>query len=146
MRVHAEMYVPPEDLRLFEEIRKVVPCLPDVDLGIDKQGKKILVSCHHLCRAISAVFGIEYKDGHFSKVGWCHSWLTTKSGVIIDPCPWALIGGPIMVVASPWRTPWRRLYIEERLDGLDKPEFLEQVERVTAAIRETKDRISAGAQ
>lgn len=108
MTPYTSRYVPEEEILLFETISSVVKNMKDVDLGLDEQGNAILLSCHILARAISAVFGLECVDGYFS-VGYQHSWLKTKTGHVIDVYPVGIIGGPIFCVVA-GLSPHRKLY------------------------------------
>ncbi|MEY4744457.1 MAG: hypothetical protein RL272_402 [Candidatus Parcubacteria bacterium] len=129
--------IPPDDLALFRNIRRVVRRLPDVDLGIDGQGRRVPVSCHMLCRALAAHFPVPCRDGYFGEGAATHSWLATGAGSIIDPYPWAMVGGPVMVYAL-GMSPWRALYREADLSthfGRLGPAFDRQVAMVAEAVR-----------
>ena len=132
--------LPKEDLELFSKIERIIQEMPEVDLGVDKEGKKVLVSCHILARALANVFPIEYKHGYFVDRAHSHSWLVTKSGMIIDPCPWAMVGGPILMDTR-FTIPWSQLYREapspKPLLKLHNIDFLERVEKVTKVIKQT---------
>ncbi|MEY4744875.1 MAG: hypothetical protein RL272_820, partial [Candidatus Parcubacteria bacterium] len=108
-----------DDLALFRRIRRAVRRLPDIDLGRDGRGRPVPISCHMLCRALAAHFPVPCRDGYFGHGAATHSWLTTGAGLIIDPYPWAMVGGPVMVYAkglSPWRTLYREADLSEHLD------------------------------
>jgi len=128
--------LPKEDLELFSKIERIIQEMPEVDLGVDKEGKKVLVSCHILARALANVFPIEYKHGYFVDRAHSHSWLVTKSGMIIDPCPWAMVGGPILMDTR-FIIPWSQLYKEVLLKPPDDIDLLKRVEKVTKVIKQT---------
>ena len=116
MKPHMTDVVSQEDLFLFQKIEMVVHEMPEVDLGVDLRGEKVLVSCHMIARALAHLF----------------SWLEVKRGysLIIDPYPVALVGGPIMVHAGFITTPWRTLYIEAKLANLGGLAFRKHVKLV----------------
>jgi hypothetical protein len=136
MKPYAYWGIPKEDLELFNKIKRIVQKIPEVDLGVDEEGKKILVSCHILARALANVFPVKYKSGYFVNRAYSHSWLVTKSGIIIDPYPWAMVGGPILIDTR-FITPWSQLYQEINLSPPDDIDFLERVKKVTEIIRQT---------
>lgn len=94
MTPYAVRFIPPEELKIFKEIKRRVENLPDIDLSTDKE--EILVSCHMLARIVGDYFGLKIVDGYFCSF-YQHSWLLTQSGHIIDVYPVGIIGGPIMV-------------------------------------------------
>ena len=125
------------DLALFTQIRRLVRKMPDLDLGPDGNGRPVAVSCHMLCRALAAHFPVDCRDGYFGEGAATHSWLRTGAGLIIDPYPWAMVGGPVMVYAE-GLSPWRSLYRESDLSahfGRLKPAFDRHVAAVTDAVR-----------
>ena len=133
MKPHMTDVVSQEDLFLFQKIESVVREMPEVDLGVDLQGEKVLVSCHMIARALAHLFSeVEWKDGYFARRGQRHSWLEVKRSykLIIDPYPIALIGGPIMVYAGFITTPWCGLYIEAKLANLGGLAFRKYVRLV----------------
>ena len=135
MKSHASVVVPPEDLALFHKIEKIIQAMPEVDLGKDKEGKKIVVSCHMITRALARFFPVRYRDGYFGEFNQ-HSWLITKNGLIIDPYPVAVVGGPILIDTR-YMTPWRSLYHEGSFSRLSNPTFLRQVDKVFEVVRQT---------
>lgn len=137
MRPYVMRDVPRDDHALFTKVRRAVRRMPTVDLGKDGRGREIPVSCHMVCRALAATLGLELKDGYFGDGAATHSWLLTKGGLIIDPYPWAMVGGPVMVSLeglSPWRTLYREADLSRHFDGL-RPGFDRHVEAVTAALK-----------
>lgn len=141
MKPFSVSIAPREDLRLFNRIRRVVQRMPSPDLGTDENGKKILLSCHMLARALARFFPVGCQDGYFG--GYCdHSWLVTTSGLIIDVYPVAVVGGPILVVTG-YSTPWDRLYKKGRLpkSKLNNPRFIKSVDRVAEAVHQTMVRL-----
>lgn len=111
-----------EDYSIFTRIRTVVERMSDVPLPSGKP-----VSCHHLCRALADLFGIEYRDGHFGSAQ--HSWLLVGPH-IVDPYPVGVLGGPILLETR-FMLPWRGLYTEGTLWAVvDTPEFKRDLEIV----------------
>jgi len=111
--------IPPEDIVLFNKIKTAVSNLPDIDLGKDDKGKKIIPYCHILGRAIAKVFSLKYVDGYYYP-NFSHTWLLTENGNLIDIYPVATTGGPIMIVGSNrnhFYTPAYWLYKKKRLTG-----------------------------
>lgn len=95
------------EVELFRRMREAVERMPDVAWG------GVLLSCHHVCHALTAVFdGVTAVDGGFGKnVG--HSWLVlrdTRDGpVIADMYPVA--GAAPFLIHAYWLTPWAKLYL-----------------------------------
>ena len=118
MTSYARSQISNEEFRLFTEVRELVTKLPDIDLGVDHFDHKIELSCHMLARAVAEIFSLEFVDGYFTD-GYCHSWILTKKGNIIDVYPVAILGGPILMDASGF-SPARFLYkkINEELEGI----------------------------
>jgi|SRR3989344_4457684 len=111
MTPHVDQYVSEEDKEIFFRIRDLIHQLPDIDLGKDERGEKILLSCHMLTRALSKIFKIPYRDGLYAKC-YEHSWLQTKCGNIIDVYPVLALGGPVLVgVSNTILSPARTLYV-----------------------------------
>ncbi|MDD5098217.1 MAG: hypothetical protein PHD31_00620 [Candidatus Pacebacteria bacterium] len=76
---------------LFKTIKNVVEKI-EIDLGTE------LLSCHVLARAITKIIPtLKCEDGYYYP-NYCHSWLKTPSGHLIDVYPVASIGGPILIV------------------------------------------------
>ena len=92
-------YVQEEDLVIFKKIRNAVLKLPDINLGVDEEGDKILLSCHILARAVARVFLLKYVDGFFIP-NFCHSWVLSPNSHVIDVYPVGILGGPILMVAN----------------------------------------------
>ena len=65
MESHASVVTPLEDLALFHKIEKIVQAMPEVDLGKDEKGEKIIVSCHMITRTLARFFPVRYRDGYF---------------------------------------------------------------------------------
>jgi len=116
MTPYVTQFIEPYELAQFEEICRVVRELPDLELGFNKDGSRILLSCHILSRAVAMVFELKYVDGFF-KPHYQHSWVLNERGNLIDVYPVAMVGGPIMY---PHQTldhncPSHRLYEKDRL-------------------------------
>lgn len=121
-----------EDLAIFRKVREVMEALPEIDLGNELNGEKILVSCHILCRAFAVVFPqLKCVDGYFFRIGREHSWLETPNGCIIDVYPIAMLGGPILVLKEGFLSlPWGEIYIEAEPPRLRNGKFLGDTARV----------------
>lgn len=129
--------VPKEDRRLFRRVRQVVRKLPDVDLGRDRRGEPVLVSCHMVARALAANFPVACKDGYFGEGCATHSWLLTENDLVIDPYPWAMLGGPVLVHTggmSPWRPLYREADLSEHFARIGEA-FGRGVTRLTDEVR-----------
>jgi hypothetical protein len=127
-----------EEVAFFRRIERLMHEMPEIDLGIDRQGYEIVVSCHMVCRALAQLFPqLECQDGYFALKGVQHSWLILKEDFIIDPYPVAMVGGPIMVDCRYFTTPWQSLYTpcEERFSCLSDPDLQKHVERVIEVMR-----------
>lgn len=106
MTPDVKKYIPDKVFEKFQKIRKIVEEMPDVDLGHDKNGEKIIVSCHMVAKALAVISGFKVCDGYFGYPdSYRHSWLEASCKFVIDVYPWAIYGGPILVfkdVLSPW--------------------------------------------
>lgn len=140
MKPYMQSLIRTEDLRLFREIESLINDMPEVNLGVDATGKKVLVSSHMIAHALPNLFPrLKAQDGFFARRGQNHSWLTIRENryLIIDPYPIALLGGPIMVHGGFATTPWNSLYIEARLEELENDTFERHVRLVTQAMVRT---------
>lgn len=86
----------------------------------DKQ-ETIVLSCHILGRALAKVFSLQYRDGYFYP-NYCHTWLLTPTGHIIDPYPVAILGGPILIDGLNF-SPSHRLYIPKSSKYISRKSF-----------------------
>lgn len=132
-------YVSEEDINVFEKIKNIVLKLPDIDLGVNENGNKIVLSCHVLARAIAKVFSLKYADGFFVP-NFSHSWVLSPNSHLIDVYPVAVLGGPILMVeddsASPIRWHYKRTSARKISYGLfSKPSFRRSVRRVESCLR-----------
>jgi len=139
MTPHAAKYAPSEYLELLGRINFAVSRLPDLDLGQDRRGKPIVLSCHMLTRAIGKIFGLTVVDGYFNR-GFSHSWLLTKDQCwLFDVYPVGIIGGPFLVDASSVLSPGRIVYQRHgrmcKILPFSSPEFRRSVRRITKEIR-----------
>lgn len=96
METYTERIIKSEDLELFRQIEKIIKLTDLPDLGIDKHGRKIEVSCHMLAEAVARIFEVELVRGYYIK-GYEHSWVRTKNFNIIDPYPWGTVGSPLLI-------------------------------------------------
>lgn len=129
--------VPNDRLALFKRIRRTVRWLPEPDLGRDDRGRPVLLSCHMLCRALAAHFPVTCKDGCFGPGHATHSWLDVGDDLLVDPYPWATLGGPLLVYVggmSPQRFLYRETDLSDHFAGL-RPSFDRHVAQVTEAVR-----------
>lgn len=142
MTLYAEQYIPEEDIALFWQIRRSVENMGYLDLGVDEDGKPIILSCHMLARAVARVFSVSVRDGYF--VGnFEHSWVETSSGNIIDLYPIAAIGGPIMFDGM--ILPEMKIYIRSSTRRISRGRFgrnsfKRSVRRVASALEFLRDR------
>lgn len=97
MAPYATRYFLTTEIQLWENIRKAIDNLPEIDLGKDNKGDTILLSCHMLARAVSAVYGLEFRDGYFGSPGFSHSWIVTEKKNIIDVYPVGMLGGVLLI-------------------------------------------------
>jgi hypothetical protein len=136
MKPYAVYFVPPGDLALFHQIEKIVQELPDVDLGVNEKGQKVLISCHMVARALARFFpAVRCRDGYFGNTHK-HSWLVTRSSLVIDVYPIAVTGGPILVDIR-FISPWGSLYQEANLPGLKGVRFRKNLDKLVEAVRQT---------
>jgi hypothetical protein len=93
------------------------------------------ISCHNLCRALAKIHNVKVIDGYFTP-GFCHSWLQTDSGAIIDPYPPLLVGGPVMIPQrkKPYPTPWKNIYLPAKNIHLDLSKINAQSETIRQCI------------
>jgi len=139
MKPHVLSRLPVKDVELFEKVRRAVTDLPDVDLGEDRTGQKVFLSCHMLARAVGQVFGLKHVDGYFYP-NYEHTWVLTPSGNILDVYPVGILGGPFLVDAGmDCPSPARRLYKKKRiLRGMPRtPSFRRAINTIAVAIRKT---------
>ena len=149
----AATYFSEKELELFHQIELLVQEVELPDLGLMGGARPLganpdmryLVSCHMVTRAIAALYPqLAVKDGTFMR-GYGHSWLVDGRGHIIDPYPWAMVGGPIMLSTedmSPWnnKRQWSikhevyGVYEEDEPDeGFNREPFLTHAAMVTDA-------------
>lgn len=135
---YVERYISKDDLALFAQIRMAVEWMGDLELGLDEDGKPVILSCHILARAVAKVFPVRVRDGYFVR-SYDHSWVETSGGHPIDPYPVAVIGGPIMFegsAASPQRIIYTRSSAKKLSRGrFSKNSFRRAVRRVVNALR-----------
>jgi hypothetical protein len=94
---YAATRVPARDLEVFEDVRRKVRRLPDLDLGRDEKGEILELSCHMLARAIALIHPVlEIRDGYYT-FHFEHSWLVTPDFNIVDVYPVGIVGGPVLV-------------------------------------------------
>lgn len=127
-----------KEYELFLKIRAIVKEMPDIDLGKDQHGRKAEVSCHMITRALAKFFSVlQLKDGYVNDRMGKHSWLMLNHRLIIDPYPWAMVGGPIMILRAPL-TPWRHFYETEcTFPEFSEEPFLTRCAKVAEAVGET---------
>jgi len=134
-------YISEEDLTLFERVKRTVERMREPDLGLDEEGRKIILSCHMLARAAAKVFPVRVRDGYFA-VNYQHSWVETPGGHLVDLYPVAVVGGPIMFegsMASPQCRIYRRLSARKLSAGrFGKSSFRRSVRRVTRALKDAQ--------
>jgi hypothetical protein len=131
--------MPTKYLMLWRCLDNIIARLPDLDLGRDAKGEKIVLSCHMLARAIGRTLKLKVIDGEFGN-GFAHSWLVTNdSQLIIDPYPVGIFGGPLIVDATFANAPGRTLYTEKRKIckqlAFSSPEFRRSVQLIFTEIQ-----------
>lgn len=143
MKFFLEDFVSAQDKDLFGQIKDVAISLPDIYLGRDYHGKKIIISCHMMARAFGRVFCLKVVDGFFSGP-FCHSWLLTSNGkFIIDVYPVLMLGGPILVSNKDAWDLGARLYKPAHHSKIVKamafssPEFRRSVYRLEKAVEQS---------
>lgn len=112
---HVKKLIAPEVLLRFEDVKRAVEEIPEVELPSGR-----LLSCHMVCRVLSRKTGLEYRDGYF---GFCieHSWLV-YSRYIIDAYPVGALDVPILFETG-YMLPWKELYREKGLSVVGTEEF-----------------------
>jgi hypothetical protein len=139
MTPYLALKIPNEYLHLHDAINRVIARLPDLDLGRDEKGDKIVLSCHMLARAIGKVFRLKVVDGHFAG-RFAHSWLMTDDLMwIIDLYPVGIMPLPLIVDAGGAFTPGHILYKKRRkfckLLSFSSIEFRRSVKLLVREIR-----------
>lgn len=138
MTPEASKHIPNNIQQIFFSIKQIMERLPDIDLGRDRDRKdhNIVLSCHMVCEALARIFPkLEHKIGYFQIKGFEHSWLLHPvrqpyQRFIIDPYPWATLGGPLLLVVGAG-TPWSRSYNEADINiDMGSPQFLACVENI----------------
>lgn len=128
MTPHVCELLPQSDINLFNQIRRVIKSLPDIDLGRDGRGERIVLSCHILGRATAKVFELKYVDGYFYP-NYQHTWLVTSAQNIIDVYPVAMFGGPVLFNGEFDKnghhsySPTRCLYIPKSARSISNKQF-----------------------
>lgn len=146
MTPYVQRRISPDDLALFAQIKKSVEQMGDPELGLDEDGKPVVLSCHILARAVAKVFPVRVRDGYFAGY-YDHSWVETFGGHLIDLYPVAVIGGPIMFEGS-MASPQRRIYIRSSAKKLSRGRFCRSsfrraVRRTAKALRAKPNGASA---
>ena len=139
MTPYAMKHILEEDVLVFEKIKNVISKLPDIDLGVDEKGRKIILSCHILARAVAKVFSLRCVDGYFLP-NFCHSWVLSPNGHLIDVYPVAVLGGPILMIeddgASPIRWHYKKVSTRKISNGLfSRSSFRRSVRRVEFCLK-----------
>ena len=110
MKFYVEDHLSKKEISLFRKIKGAVENMDNPYLGVDRDGKEIILSCHILTRAVHNLFLLKFEDGFYAKL-YQHSWLRTKEGSVIDVYPVACMGGPIMIAGGE-ASPQKHLYVE----------------------------------
>lgn len=139
MKPYASSCLPVEELALFHKIEKVVQEMPEIDVGKNKKGERVILSCHMITRALARFFPVEYKDGYFGNFNQ-HSWLITKEGLIIDPYPVAVIRGPILIDTR-FMTGWSSLYQKVSFSEFKDSLFQKNVDKVAEVVCQTMTKL-----
>lgn len=139
MQPYAARYISQNDIELLEKVRLLFENLPEIDLGQDGRGERIIVSCHSLARAVNPFFPVTYVYGIYATL-YQHSWLTTRSGAVIDIYPVGCVGGPVLVATEVYKL--SRLYEPRKLPlrkrfSQESRELARQVTVIRRAVRQT---------
>lgn len=119
MKPYVLSQIPEGELVLFKKVCHTVDLFPDNVLLTDQHGKKMVLSCHILARAVGKAFRLECQDGYFHPF-YEHSWLVTSTGNVIDVYPVGILGGPILVHQNHnFTSPVKHLY-EPSIDFMEK--------------------------
>jgi len=113
--------------------------MPEIDVGKNKKGERVILSCHMITRALARFFPVEYKDGYFGNFNQ-HSWLITKEGLIIDPYPVAVIRGPILIDTR-FMTGWSSLYQKVSFSEFKDSLFQKNVDKVAEVVCQTMTKL-----
>lgn len=104
MRPHAYYQIDQDDLILFDQIRRAIEAMKDLEPGAETDTP--LLSCHILAMAVAQVFGgltvIHGRYLGFQKglTFFDHTWLSTLHRNIIDVYPIGHASGPILIDGS----------------------------------------------
>jgi hypothetical protein len=147
MKPYAAARIPQEDQELLRQVRLVFDALPEIDFGEKGNGKKILVSCHTICRALKPLFpSLKYVYGRYAAL-YEHSWLETENGSVIDVYPVGSVGGPILVAVEVYEL--TQLYLPQQLPldrrfSHESRELIKQVRTIRSAAREVMRGLAVG--
>ena len=119
--------VSPDAVELKRRVEQAMQKIPDMKLPSGK-----LLSCHIVCRILSKLLKIPYKDGHL-KYNCEHSWLVTDR-YIIDPYPIGILNGPL-IIDNMHMLLWPKMYIEDSLDRVKTTEFKKDLAYAMQQIR-----------
>ena len=127
-----EFYGHGEHRYLVEGIHNWLSRLPD---NPNADGADKLWSCHGICRAVRDSFklGSEWivVDGHFMRAGQEHAWLINADRtLILDVLPVAALGGPLLVDAHSYGSPWPGAYLSAHYPKDRFYRFLEETELI----------------
>jgi hypothetical protein len=134
--------IPLSLMELFQNIKRVLEALPDLDLGTRSGGEQIVLDCHMVARAIGRTFGLNVVDGRYA--GTSHSWIELftpdpPTAWVIDTYPILTFPGPLLLMAESPIMPGRKLYRRTRNFGrqlpFSSPEFRRSVNLIAKEIR-----------
>lgn len=138
MTPHMRQFVSCESIELFLSIKETVERMPDLELGMDEDGKTITLSCHILARAIAKLFPVVVVDGYFASV-YQHSWVNVSKELLIDAYPVGALGGPIaysLERCSPAHLLFRATPTKQISNGrFGRISFQRSIQRVVRALR-----------
>ena len=136
MKAYVKKLIPREDLDLFHAVKKSIKKLPDLNLGRNKNGEDIILSCHMLARAVAQRYPeLKVVDGFFYP-NFNHSWCVTNEGNIIDVYPVAIIGGPFLISGDSC-SPAHWLYVEKDIKNRTQLSFSDEL--FEEAVRKIKE-------
>lgn len=117
----------PEAVAKLADVRKAIELIPDMALPSGN-----LLSCHIVCRILSQLLHIPFKDGYFKPM--CeHSWLEYPR-YIVDAYPIGVLNGPLIITVG-YGLVWRKLYCEGPLKVVTTEEFKKDLEYALTIVR-----------
>ncbi len=142
MTPYIRTQIPPSLMELFQNIKRILAALPDLNLGTKSDGEQIFLDCHMVARAIGRTFCLKVVDGRYANTS--HSWIefftsNPPAAWVIDTYPILTFPGPLLLMAESPIMPGQKLYRRTRNFGrqlsFSSPEFRRSVNLIVAEIR-----------